>query len=293
MFNEMNFQSDLERMQETIQAQLENSKRIIGELESDRLRLEQEQESQLQDVKSQSQSLQDELKHQHALAAARAADHISELGQTVTELKKALKLKEQEKQKSVKSLEVEHQKDKQRLEHAYEKKIRSIQADLAQQEAENKQKLQKLSILVRERDDQLVEMRAAQRDQAQRAQQALDEFKQQAEKNSTRMFDDMKAQMERVETDLGRSKAAREKIARDATHQIEELRTKHSRELSDVKLHYEQEKAVLVQQQRTELESIVRERDRERDAALKHMQSVLAEQETKMRSKEHRDAQAC
>ena len=40
--------------------------------------------------------------------------------------------------------------------------------------------------------------------------------------------------MERVETDLERSKVAREKIIRDATHQIEEIRTKHSREVSDV-----------------------------------------------------------
>ena len=45
----------------------------IGELESDRLRLEQEQECQLQDVRSQSQSLQEELKHEHTLAAARVS----------------------------------------------------------------------------------------------------------------------------------------------------------------------------------------------------------------------------
>lgn len=88
--------------------------------------------------------------------------------------------------------------------------------------------------------------------------------------------------MERVETDLDRSKSAREKITRDAAHHIEEIRTKHSREvadihssfdnldinlsfqLSDTKLHYKQDKAVLVQQRQTELESIARDRERER-----------------------------
>lgn len=46
------------------------------------------------------------------------------------------------------------------------------------------------------------------------------------------MFDDMKQQMARVETDLNKSKQAREKQAKELNRQMDEERSNHNREVN-------------------------------------------------------------
>lgn len=56
-------------------------------------------------------------------------------------------------------------------------------------------------------------------------------FKEQVDKNQTRMFDDMKQQMSRVEADLNKSKLAREKQAKEFHRQMDEEKANHNREV--------------------------------------------------------------
>jgi hypothetical protein len=69
------------------------------------------------------------------------------------------------------------------------------------------------------------------RHQAQESEKALSAFKEQVDKNQTRMFDDTKQQMARVESDLNKSKQAREKQAKEFNRQIDEAKASHNREV--------------------------------------------------------------
>lgn len=51
-------------------------------------------------------------------------------------------------------------------------------------------------VLHREREDQIQKLSEAQKQQAQHAEHALEDFKSQVERNSGRMFDEMKAQVD-------------------------------------------------------------------------------------------------
>lgn len=83
----------------------------------------------------------------------------------------------------------------------------------------------------RDREDEIKRLSEKNRYQAEEAEKALSAFKDQVEKNQTRMFDDMKQQMNKVEADLNKSKQAREKQMKEFNRQMEEEKTAHNREV--------------------------------------------------------------
>lgn len=87
----------------------------------------------------------------------------------------------------------------------------------------------------RDREDEIKRLSEKNRNQAEESEKALSAFKEQVDKNQTRMFDDMKQQMSRVESDLNKSKQAREKQAKEFNRQIDEERANHNREVSVLK----------------------------------------------------------
>ena len=84
----------------------------------------------------------------------------------------------------------------------------------------------------REREDEIKRLSEKNRHQAQESEKALSAFKEQVDKNQTRMFDDMKQQMSRVESDLNKSKQAREKQAKEFNRQIDEAKANQNREVN-------------------------------------------------------------
>ena len=68
--------------------------------------------------------------------------------------------------------------------------------------------------------------------QAEQAEKALEEFKQQVEHNSSRMFDDMKAQMQKVEADLLESKELRQTQTKEYTRQLDQERKSYAKQVS-------------------------------------------------------------
>jgi centrosomal protein CEP112 len=64
-----------------------------------------------------------------------------------------------------------------------------------------------------------------------KAEIALNELKKEIESKSTKLYDDMKEQMNKCEHDLEKSRALREKQSRDFAKQIDELRSQHQKEV--------------------------------------------------------------
>ncbi len=70
-----------------------------------------------------------------------------------------------------------------------------------------------------------------QKEASQKSEQALLDFKAQMERNTNKMYEDMKKQMDCVEVDLGRSKQLREKQAKEFHRQIEDERQRQEQKV--------------------------------------------------------------
>uniref|UniRef100_A0AAY5K7K5 DUF4485 domain-containing protein n=1 Tax=Esox lucius TaxID=8010 RepID=A0AAY5K7K5_ESOLU len=111
---------------------------------------------------------------EHALSAAKASDMIEDLEQTVAQLRQQLHDSEHRRQKQLRvSLHNEAEKERE----------------------EAGKKMSKLEESLREKEEQLVCLRESQRQQAQQAENALEQFKKQVEISSEKTYADMKLQM--------------------------------------------------------------------------------------------------
>ena len=72
-----------------------------------------------------------------------------------------------------------------------------------------------------------------QREASQKSEQVLADFKAQMERNTNKMYEDMKKQMEHVEGDLVRSKQLREKQAKEFQRQIDDERQRHEQKVKN------------------------------------------------------------
>ncbi|EMP40163.1 hypothetical protein UY3_02565 [Chelonia mydas] len=145
--------------------------------------------------------------------------------------------------------------------------------------------------LEREKEEQLTRVTEVQRLQAQQADAALEEFKRQVELNSEKVYAEMKQQMEKVESDLSRSKSLREKQSKEFSWQFEELKQRYEQQIVELKLEHEQEKTHLFQQHNTEKDCLVRDHEREIEKLEKQLRAAMTEHENKTQECRKRDAQ--
>ena len=84
----------------------------------------------------------------------------------------------------------------------------------------------------REKDIEIKKQVEQHREASQKSDQVLVDFKAQMERNTNKMYADMKKQMEHVEGDLARSKQLREKQAKEFQRQIEDERQRHEQKVN-------------------------------------------------------------
>lgn len=70
------------------------------------------------------------------------------------------------------------------------------------------------------------------REANQKSEQVLAEIKAQMERNTNKVYEDMKKQMEHVEGDLARSKQLREKQSKEFQRQVEDERQRHEQKVN-------------------------------------------------------------
>ncbi|KAI0232545.1 hypothetical protein LSAT2_017127 [Lamellibrachia satsuma] len=162
-------------------------------------------------------------------------------------------------------------------------KVKHLQQELEQANQDAQMKIRKMEQLIREKDDEVARQASSNRDQAKLAEQSLANFKRQVELNSSRMYDDMKKQMEKVESDLNRSKQLREKQTRELHKQLEEQQLKYEQKLAEQKLCSERELAQA-------LHDTHAQKDQELDAARESLRSDLANIEQRYLEKQNQDA---
>ena len=74
----------------------------------------------------------------------------------------------------------------------------------------------------RNKEEELERVTELKKLQSEQAEKALEDFKRQVEHNSSRMFEDMKTQMQKVELDLRQSKTLRQAQTGEYARQLEQ-----------------------------------------------------------------------
>ncbi|XP_057184152.1 centrosomal protein of 112 kDa-like, partial [Triplophysa rosa] len=142
-----------------------------------------------------------------------------------------------------------------------------------------------------DKEEKLVRLRESQRQQAQQAESALENFKKQVELSAQKTYADMKQQMEKVEADLIRSKSLREKQFREFSYQLEELQQRYEQQIVELKLQHEQERTHLLQTHNAEKDSLVQDHQWEIGSLEKQTRAAMVQQQTQTQELRKRDAQ--
>ncbi|XP_067403425.1 centrosomal protein of 112 kDa isoform X2 [Emydura macquarii macquarii] len=283
--------TDLEQCYEAVCTELQEVKARCNSLQKEKDRIIQDYEQNIQQQQNKYDIDVNFMKQEHALSAAKASDVIEELEQSVSELKQQLQESEHQRQQQLRDQEHKFQQEKLHLERIHEKKIHGLQNDLEKERGDAQKKIRKLEEALKEKEEQLTRVTEVQRLQAQQADAALEEFKRQVELNSEKVYAEMKQQMEKVKSDLSRSKSLREKQSKEFSWQLEELKQRYEQQIVELKLEHEQEKTHLFQQHNTEKDCLVRDHEREIEKLEKQLRAAMTEHENKTQECRKRDAQ--
>ncbi|XP_065419732.1 centrosomal protein of 112 kDa isoform X4 [Chrysemys picta bellii] len=264
--------TDLEQCYQAVCTELQEVKSRCNSLQKEKDRIIQDYEQNIQQQQNKYDIDINFMKQEHALSAAKASDVIEELEQSVSELKQQLQESEHQRQQQLRDQEHKFQQEKLHLERIHEKKIHGFQNDLDKERGDAQKKIRKLEEALKEKEEQLTRVTEVQRLQAQQADAALEEFKRQVELNSEKVYAEMKQQMEKVESDLSRSKSLREKQSKEFSWQLEELKQRYEQQIihdMEAQIHKLREELIQVNAQRkqqlVEL-SLLREEEKQRAA---------------------------
>ncbi|KAL9956211.1 hypothetical protein ACROYT_G037657 [Oculina patagonica] len=283
---------ELEQQVASLSTELQETKTMLSKMERDHSQAINEHKTVVKQLNKKTDVSMESMKQQHSAAIGKATDTIAELESQINQLKQALQDTEFQRQRQLRELESAHKQEKLNLEHLNEKKIRGVQAELDQGEAESEKRIRKLETLLKEREDQIQKLSEVQKQQAKQAEHALEDFKSQVERNSGRMFDEMKAQMEKVEEDLARSKNLREKQAKEFSRQLDDLKIKHEKEIAEISIRHEQEKAQTLRAHQIERDSSLKEQEQEKEMQLEKLRQKMLEHENQTRNRSNKDAKS-
>ncbi|XP_069117360.1 centrosomal protein of 112 kDa-like isoform X3 [Argopecten irradians] len=259
-------------------------------LEKEHKRSLEVNDQEMRTLKNKMEASLEFMKQEHNIASAKAADNISELDNHVDQLKRALKDAEEQRQRQMREMEQVQQQDKIHMENLHDKQTRAMKLETEQMEQDFQKKIKKLDQTIREKDDEIKKLNDKNTQQSQQAEKALEEFKGQVEKNQDRMYNEMKQQMERVETDLNKSKQARERQAREFNKQLEDERAQHERQMVELKLTLEHDKAQMLQDFHKQKEMVLSQHEKDFQDLKENHQSELYDLDTRMRERTDRDA---
>ncbi|XP_056144442.1 centrosomal protein of 112 kDa [Lampris incognitus] len=214
----------------TIGAELQEAIQRSMSLLKEKDQLSEQHEQTLQELRAKHETDMNHFQQEHTLSATKASEVIEELEQTVAQLRHQVQDSEHRRQKQLRDVETRFQQEKDELQTKCEKKVLAIQNEAEKQRTDAKKKIATLEDTLREMDGQVERAKESQRQQAQQADFALEQFKKQVELSSEKTYAEMKLQMEKVEEDLIRSKSLREKQSKEFSQQLDVLRQKYEQQ---------------------------------------------------------------
>ncbi|XP_061416021.1 LOW QUALITY PROTEIN: centrosomal protein of 112 kDa-like [Lethenteron reissneri] len=283
--------AELTHRNQALSRELQDVKGWFAAAQSDTEQLSQEHAHSVKQLQARLEGTINFLKQEHAVAAAKAAAFREDLEMKVNILKQQLEEVEHQGQLQLKESEAIFREEKFQLEHLYETKLKSAQGKLEQEKEGCQKSITALETALRDKEEQLRKVREMQRVQARQADATLEQLRKEVELNTEKVLIEMKQQMQRVEEDLRRAKAVRERQAEEFSHQQQALQQQHEQQLRDVRLHCEEEKSRLLEQHATHMESVARTHAATLEQRQRDLQATVAERENQAREWRHKDAE--
>lgn len=254
--------TEMERRTTLLNVELENiTKRYIA-LEKDSDTKKADYERELRSLRGKGEARAEFLKEEHAGALSKLTDSNKDLEDRVHELRQALQDSELNRQRQVRELESEYKQDKLHQEQLGDRRLQGLRSQMEVEKEDLERQLRQAQNGNHDKEEQIKRLKEAHRLQATQAERALEDFKNQVEHNSARMFDEMKVQMARVEADLATSKELRVKQSEESKRQRDEDRRTHQQQLSELELAHQRERANLLEQCQDEKDGIQEEQER-------------------------------
>ncbi|XP_076099543.1 centrosomal protein of 112 kDa-like isoform X5 [Mytilus galloprovincialis] len=289
--------ANLEREKIDVESKLDRLSSDYSELRESHKNLDREHQrmieahnQEMRTIKNKTDASLEFMKQEHNLSSAKATDTISDLEQSVDQLKRSLKDAEEQRQRQIREMEQVQQQGKIHLENLHDKQVRTMKLEMEHSEQSHQKQVHKLEQSIREKEDEIKSLQEQNKQQTAQSEKSLTDFKGQVEKNQTRMYDEMKQQMERVEADLNKSKQVREKQAREFQKQLDEERDQHERREVELKMSLEQEKAQYMKEFHQQKEMVLTEHDREIDTMKEQNRNEVYDIECRFKEKQDKDS---
>ncbi|XP_033631241.1 centrosomal protein of 112 kDa-like isoform X2 [Asterias rubens] len=283
--------AEIQRQSELLSAELENTNARFTALEKEYERAKDDYDMETRSMRNKTDATIEFMKQEHALSAAKSSENIRELEQHVQDLKQSLQDSHHQRQRELRDAESMERQEKVHLETLHTKQITSVKTELEQTRQENQRNLHKLQQTMREKDEQVQRLQDSKKLQSQSAEKALEEFKSQVERNSGRMFDDMKQQMKKVEEDLAQSKELRQKQSKEFTKQTEQERKHFHKQLTDQETAHNQKYTQLLHQHQSDHEAMQQEHEHVLAVTTQRLQTRLEDEHKQNMNQRDKDSQ--
>lgn len=141
------------------------------------------------------------------------------------------------------------------------KRLQNLRDELSNSKSESDKKCEHLSQAIKEKDAQLANAMNTIKQQKVQAETALNELKRDIEANSNRLYEEMREQMAKCESDLAKSKLSKDKQTKEFNKQMDELKNEHRKQMDNLVNQFEDEKKKLKSDHEYEIEKIVKNQD--------------------------------
>ncbi|CAG2203489.1 unnamed protein product [Mytilus edulis] len=194
--------ANLEREKIDVESKLDRLSSDYSELRESHKNLDREHQrmieahnQEMRTIKNKTDASLEFMKQEHNLSSAKATDTISDLEQSVDQLKRSLKDAEEQRQRQIREMEQVQQQGKIHLENLHDKQVRTMKLEMEHSEQSHQKQVHKLEQSIREKEDEIKSLQEQNKQQTAQSEKSLTDFKGQVEKNQTRMYDEMKQQV--------------------------------------------------------------------------------------------------
>eukprot|EP00795_Rhopilema_esculentum_P009370 gene9370-17075_t len=263
-------ESEYEELKEKLVLARGNSEdqnaRVKG-LEKEKKDLTERHDQVLRDLRRKTDAAIDSMKKEHSSTASKTSVVISELEGKISHLKQSLE-----------DMELQRKRDL---------RIRNIKSEAEKTETELQNKVRILEQTVKDKGCKVVQLEAQLADQQLQSQNAIENFKNQAEENSRKTFLQMKQQINQVESNLEIALLENNALKAKYKEETDLLKAKHEKQLSEMKQRHEEEKERVLGEAETELQKHELEYKQEIEEAKSRLNGRIKDlEESLLREKE-------
>ncbi|CAF0936063.1 unnamed protein product [Brachionus calyciflorus] len=138
------------------------------------------------------------------------------------------------------------------------KKMHNLKEEMANYKSEMDKKCENLNQIIKEKEGHLCNAMNTIKQQKLQAESALNELKKEIEANSTKLYEEMRQQMNKCENDLAKTKSSKEKQSKEYQKQLDEIKKDHKKDIENLLGKFENEKNKIKNEHNSDIDKILK-----------------------------------